>query len=412
MIPKRVWALITATITGAASVACGQTMSMSMGIADPAAVFAPRYTSQDFARLVDVLQLHDGELAAAKDLHDGYVKLLEHRQAELIEQQLKTVDRGTMLQDMSQATSATQQSDLTKAWKEEAAKAERSFLSDLKALIAEKDLSRWEMVERERRRIRERKKGTMLAESVDIVRVVITAIPQRVTMPAVRELLDAYTIEIDRLYVARIRAAEEFAKVNRAEAFDAKGVERAWNDLHRVRVQIRELNESFARRVSSVLATQDAEAFDREFFAAAYPRLMAPSATGKIMSAAQSLRGLHKDKRRLCEEHRRVYDDAVLALARRSVAAEKEREVGFTPRLGAIAGQTSGDDLKRFVVDPTSAVGKLRSERAVLDANARGKLLAILSPDERAELLAGMRLNIVVDNRDEPAAWFPTEEDE
>ena len=402
-------ACLLALGTNFAPSAQGQSMSMSTGISDPTSIFRPRFTQPDFDRIADVLNLSGDERAAAKDLHAGYTRSLELRQTELIEQQLQVVDMGNLLQDMRVA-SAKEQAALRKQWEEEAKKSEDSFLNDLKSLVASKDTARWEVAMRERRRMKERGKGTLLAEAADVVQVTTNTLPGAAMDASVREALEAYCVDIDRVYISRIAAAKAYNDPDRDTA--SKG--ERWDELWRVRIALRELNERYAQRVAALLAPADAENFSRAFFAAAYAGLLAPTPTAEMLRDAPNLAGLSEDTRARIEADLASYETQVYALAQRGLALQKERETAYKPdfRGGGDADGTSSSTMEHLRIDPESPLGKLRTERVKLDAAARTKLLGVLNADQRVELLKDRSMQVRVDNRDVPSRWFGNEDDD
>src|SRR6516162_1187346 len=146
----------------------------------------------------------------------------------------------------------------------------KSFLSDLKSLLTREQEARWPIVERELRRLKTIGTGRLAGESLDLNRLTEDALGEPPT-GELGEMLNRYCEEIDHALAAR----EEFLTAknkdfSEAETADPQAALKIWNEAQRVRGNVRDINDRYARMIAEKLPPTKATAFRNQVFDQSY----------------------------------------------------------------------------------------------------------------------------------------------
>ncbi|MDX2115217.1 MAG: hypothetical protein SFZ24_06280 [Planctomycetota bacterium] len=397
---NRGWARgVVRAVVAAAAVCGGMVMveparaqsSVGIGFYSAGGTFKPELSARDLKVFVRVFGLSDEERAALESLHAAYVTSLERRSREIRALVEATLERAEVMEDRRLLYADDVQGQI-KVWERDAEALKQSFLADLRSLLTREQESRWPILERELRRLREIGHGRLAGESVDVARLVEDCAPESVERTEVAELLEQYAQGMDRLLLARESAVDK-----RREEFDAalegdaQAAERMWKDAMAARLAIRALNERYVRQIGATLREEEAAKLDRAYFEAAHAKLCRPTRGEEFVRGAAKLESLSSAQRAEMDALLEAYERARLGVLRRIAEVDAREEEAFMPtRLRRALGASETEAPSGFNGDsrlpPDHPLHDLRRERLELDRTYRRKVEAVLREAQRDEV--------------------------
>lgn len=366
--------------------------SIGIGFYTPGRAFRPEVSARDLRVFVRVFGLSEDERAALESLHTGYVEALEVRSREIRRIVNDMLEEAEVIQDRRLIESSAVQEKIA-AWDREAERMKSQFLEDLRSVLTREQESKWPILERELRRLREIGNGRMSGESVDLSRLVDTVVPAAWEHPEVADLMEQYAVGMDRLLLARDAATtkrtDEFEEA--IKGGDASRAERIWKDAQASRIAIRDWNARFVREIGARLDAEDAAKLDRAYFEGAHARLCEPTRGETYIRAAANLDSLSDAQRGEIAGILEGYERARLALLRRIAVAEQELQERHIPhRLARVLGQDPEGKLSSFDgssrLSPDHPLHALRRERLELDRQYRRRIDAVLQEWQREQV--------------------------
>lgn len=399
-----VW--FAACVVAAAAPAMAQ--SMAIGVSSPRQHFSPEYTRTDIGIIARVLALTDAEREPLVTLHEGYIAALKQRGDALGEDLDERVERAQATMDIEGATAKPEE---TEAWEKEAKEIKEGFLSDLKSLLTGEQADRWPLAEREMRRFKQIGSGRLGGESLDLVRIVEENLPEVWAMPSVSEVLLRYAESMDGALKARQDAigGEKASEFETLVGKDKAAALKMWEDAQTKRIVVRDLNLRYAEQIAGLLPGERATQFRRLVLEKAYPGLVKPSRSEKVIRAAASLATLSESQREQIRGIVDGYDVRRLALLKEMAVLLKEKQEKQKPdRLdqdnsnlqvattdkGETISFYSSNSLKRDENDPMNPLHERRFE---LDRDTRRKVEAVLSQEQREAVRQAPQDMILID---------------
>jgi hypothetical protein len=366
--------------------------SVGIGFYTPGGAFRPEVSARDLRVFVRVFGLRDEERVALESLHAAYVEALEVRSREIKRIVNDMLEEAEVIQDRRLIESSAVQGKIA-AWDSEAEKMKSQFLEDLRSVLTREQESKWPILERELRRLREIGSGRMSGESVDLSRLVDSVVPGAWEHPDVADLMEQYAVGMDRLLLARDAATtkrtDEFEEA--IKGGDASRAERIWKDAQASRIAIRDWNARFVREIGARLDPDDAAKLDRAYFEAANERLCQPTRGETYIRAVANLDSLSDTQQGEIAGIVEGYERARLALLRRIAVAEQELQERQIPnRLAKALGQDPEGKLASFDgasrLPPDHPLLALRRERLELDRHNRRRIDAVLQEWQREQV--------------------------
>jgi hypothetical protein len=360
---------------------------MSIMVFDERSTFAPDLSRADLEVFARVLGLSDAERLAMLDLYAAYGSTLAAEGREVRAFCAEIIERAEVVQDQRLLAPARERSE---KWKKRTEQLKATFLDDLRVLLTRDQESRWPILERELRRLKRVSAGRLPGEDVDLIRTLGDARSSGEPSPALAEVLERYSNDLDRAIVARDKLIEESGDAFSALIKeDAQGAMELFDRARRLRTAVRDVNVRYARLIAAELAPEAAAAFSENVFAASYPELVKPTrgeryirAVGELQlpgeqagAMAPVIAAYDAEVRRLREElamqvwelaHARLPDSLAEAIGQ---GHEGERR-GFS-------AYGAGED------HPLTA---LRMKRFELDRSTQSKVDAILTAEQRSSL--------------------------
>ena len=363
-------------------------MGMNMGLGGPG---EGKITPADLEQFGQILGLDKTQADALKDLHHAYDTEYDQSSKAL---QDKTEKIRQDFQDNQDPS--VWQKDMPEAFEKHQTKIEaieKSFMSDLKALLHADQTNKWPILERTNRRNKSLPGGMLAGESVDLIKMVgELKLPK--ASDAVSQSLDRYDSELDQAIVERdvkrkdLREQMGFGSKKKdgkesgggmAEMFNFQKIGEVMAEMRKSGIKVRDINDRYSTIVASGLPDDKRDDFFARYKKAKFPQVYRDSYTMKALTGAAAFKDLDSEQRtgitELAARYKREADAANEKYAKATADAEKEG--GGDDMMGGImkmmGGDQGGDD---------SELSQAKKAKRKLDSETVDKLKAMLKPEQ------------------------------
>lgn len=353
----------------------------------------PPVDSHQLRRFADLLRLDADQREAA-------AALLEGMQTEWDAIARKTRDEVDAIReefqgDRDPAVFAERMPEIMRRQREARARLEQSFMADFKALLTDAQQADWPLVERAHRRESTITQGRFSGESVDLVRLVESLNLPEPASAAVRPILSQYEADLDRALIERNDLVDR--AMQRVAAAGPGAIERAMQDeefkalrekARKARLNVRDINNRYARQIASTLPPDQAAKFDQEFIRRSFPQVFRDRFAADSLAAAAALSDLTPEQRKAIEAMREAYSLELDRANRAWIDAVRKFEETDEGYSAALAG---GFNFRmRFGEgrddDGDNPVARARRDRRELDRKTLENLRGVLNDDQRSRL--------------------------
>ncbi len=338
-------------------------------------------TKRSFDAFVKLLGFDADQQDTAKALYDGHTEANRALQKEMMEKMAALGERAREDGDFS-----VFQKDMPAITKDMTAKGEaleKSFFDDLKAVCTETQLAQWPAVERHHRRGKAMRFGIVSGSAVDLVSVMDRIKATPTDAGVVKDALDAWELEIDRLLVVFEKDAKDAQNdmMEGGAMFDMNKVQTMMKKFSESAAQVRDVNRSYARRIEPALSDEDRAKFVAEVQRRSFPRIYRPSHPQQMIDAAMGFADLTADQKEQLQAVKDSYGRDVAGVNERWAKATEEKE---TEAGGSIMVMMQG--FQGMGGDPNDPVKVARDSRRELDAKTKERIESILTAEQKAKL--------------------------
>jgi hypothetical protein len=373
-----------------ASPVVAQYSSMSMGLYNDETSFRPDLSARDLKLIIRVLVLGEAEQQALNDLYAGYAATLQNEGADVRAFVNGEIERAEIMQDMRLLDKAQKR---IADWEKRSEQVKKQFLDDLKSLLTREQEGRWPVVERELRRWRKIGSGRLCGESLDLVRMTEDALgtPPGAELAAT---LNHYSDDLDRSLVARDAFIGENAKVfTESETSDPQKAKAIWDEGQHFRSVVRDINERYARLISSQLPPDNRAAFEKQLFDQTYRPIVKATKTEEYLKEAAALAGLSGEQRARLDGIQTKYEAERRALLERAARGWRDFEATMKPeRLAEALGEKPKDENNQMYngawLPESHPLVQYRRARFELDQAMRVSIDAVLTSEQRVSVTA------------------------
>lgn len=338
-------------------------------------------TKRSFDAFVTLLGFDADQKETAKALYDGHTEANRALQKEMMEKMAALGERAREDGDFS-----VFQKEMPAIGKDMTAKGEaleKSFFDDLKAVCTEAQLAQWPAVERHHRRGKAMRFGIVSGSAVDLVSVMERIKATPADAGVVKDALDAWELEIDRLLIAFEKDAKEAQNdmMDGGAMFDMNKIQGMMKKFSESASQVRDVNRSYARRIEPALSEEDRAKFVAEVQRRSFPRIYRPSHPQQMIDAAMGFADLTADQKEQLQAVKESYGRDAAGVNERWAKAteEKEAEAG-----GSIMVMMQG--FQGMGGDPNDPVKVARDARRELDSKTKERIESILTAEQKAKL--------------------------
>ncbi len=330
--------------------------------------FQPAVTRTELETYGDLLGLDDQQRDAAEMLLEGYVQAFQSRAAEARERIQRLMEEARESRDR---TRWMEMGEYRMRFQEEAREMEQGLLADLRTLLTPEQASRWELVERTRRRERTLGQGQMSGERVDVIRLTRELELDPALRSSIDEVLAQYELDLDRALVKRNEAYERIRSgFGRMRDGDFSEMEDLMNAAREASRRVRDVNERYARQVSGLLPEDLRASFEKRVREAAFPQVYRASRVQRQLDAALEFEDLSDEQRERLGAIRASYLRDSEALNERLARAWREAEDSMEIRQMFRGGLNEGE------------LGELRRQRRELDQQFGERLREVLTDEQ------------------------------
>jgi hypothetical protein len=345
--------------------------------------FAMPISNRSLERFGAALKLDADQKALARSLYAGYRS--SFRQA------VETGDAALRAQN-DQAREADGHVDYTKMAKDriritrefvdKAAKLEKTFLDDLKAVLTPEQAAGFDRAERTRRREVGLKFSFIAGEAVDVFQILHDLKIDRDTSPGLKEELDQYEVEVDKAMIAKDKMLrgvfDQMEKFEGPEP-DPALIEKTLGEFFSSGMRLRDVHRQFVRRLEPSLPADKQAAFGHAVKKASFPRVYGESAVDKTFAAAREIADLSPDQKTELQAIVDGYTREVDAANTRWATAIEDKQAklsgNFMAMMGGMGEEAADDPLK-----------VAREARKALDERTMTKVTQLLKAEQREKM--------------------------
>lgn len=284
-------------------------------------------------------------------------------------------------------------------WRAEKRTMSDKFLADLKNQLGPQQQERWPALERALRRERLLPEGDISGESVDLWAVMARMQPTAAEAEATKAAVADYEVRLDEALLARERELQRIEDRMAAamKAMDLDGMADAQEQVMVYRVKVRDTNDAAVDAIASAMGERGGQ-FRRQALEAGYPDVFRIHPVTVLFQQASALQDLTADQRSkvdalaaqfasACDE-----ENAKLLASVRAEEPKGPRRRADARKSRAAAGGSSAPGAGQGV-SPDDPIVKGRVEKERMGQPYREQLMAILTPEQQAQLPGGIRVD-------------------
>lgn len=322
-----------------------------------------------------------------KDQKEAALALYEGHQGASRTMQKELQDKMAAMQEKMRDGEgfAAMQKEMPAMMKEYTAKGEtleKGFFADLKELCTEKQLTRWESVERYRRREQGMRFAFVSGSAVDLISVSEKLKAKPVNDSEYKETIQQYELEVDKLLVTFEKAGKDAQKdmFEPGAMFDMKRITEMMKKFYESAAQVRDVNRNYARKLEPSLTEEDKVKLQNEVKRRSFPRIYKPSRPQQVLDAAMGFSDLTPEQRESLKGIKEGYERDTGPINEKWAKAteEKEEKAGGTVMMMMQSFQPGGDG--------DDALKSARDARKELDEKTSDKIEALLTPEQVTRL--------------------------
>ena len=367
--------------------------------------FVPDILQRDLTLMTSTLQLEEWQRPVVEALLQDYVTAF-NTGVEALKDRMKADAQHTLSADPTNANAVLEKVMAPiESWRDEKRRMLDKFMADLKSQLGPQQMERWPNFERALRRERMLHEGDLSGESTDLFAVMARMQLDPAHEEAAKQAVAEYEVALDDALVARDRGIRGVEKSSLKEAMSAMNHDTGAEAQERImafRIPVRSANDAGIESIAKALGDRGGE-FRTLALAAGYPDVFRPHPVTILMQQARALDSLTPEQGQqidalmsefagVCnEQNMRLYEavraEEPKAPRKRAEAAAQRRAGGATPSMPQASNES----------DP---VVKARVERERTGEPFRDRLMAILTPEQKAELPGGIK----VDPANQPAS--------
>lgn len=330
------------------------------------------------------LNLTADQKATAIALHEGYDAAVTQANKDFqagMEDMRKTAeetdDRSVFMEKMPKLRET-----LNKKTKE----LEKSFMSDLQALLTTEQQPNWTAVERQRRREVQLRPGSVSGEGVNLLDVVEGLKLPGDAQAKLTEPLSDYEVDMDRALLAKQKVIDDLPPFEPGRGFDMEAFQERMNKMREAGVKVKEVNQNHQRKLEGLLPEDSKPKFTDAVRKATYPQVYRQSRVSKSIDAAAKFEDLNQGQKDSLATLKSSYEHDSATLNDRWAS-----EIEADEKKGGNGGEMAmpGGGRMRVMMgeeDDKSPLAQARKARRELDDKTKGRLDFILSKEQRERL--------------------------
>jgi hypothetical protein len=389
---RRVRLALGAAVIAAAALAAVPANAQFGGRASFAGAFQPDIMQRDLPLMVQTLGLEDWQRPIIETLLDDYISNF-NAGVEAAKERMKNASAEGAKAAPGNGDAILQKvMEQLSSWRNEKDRMLEKFVADLRSQLGDQQMERWPVFERALRRERDLPDGDISGESVNLWSILAHMQLGAGDQENIRPALQAYEVALDTALVTRTRKMAELENELR-DAMLTMDYERGASVQDRImalRVQVRAANDAGIDSIAAALGARGDE-FRRMALEAGYPDAYRKHPLFQLFDTVSKLDTLTPEQLQQIDALRTDFDAACVEMSSRfyeMLRAEEPKE----PRrrvqamLDRRAGETRSAPSTPQGSNQADPIVKLRAERDRMGEPYREKLMAILTPEQQAQL--------------------------
>jgi hypothetical protein len=361
--------------------------------------FRPDILQRDITLIDSTLRLDELQRQVVETLMQDYMTAF-NTGVENLKERMKSAQ-----QDATRANPTNPDAILEKImaplneWRAEKRAMSDRFMADLKNQLGPQQQEQWPAFERALRRERLLPDGDLSGESVDLWAAVSRMDPTSVEQESIKPVMAAYEVALDEALLARERELQRVEDQMAAamKAMNLDGMADAQEKVMVFRVKVREANDAAIESIAAAMGDRGAE-FRRRALEAGYPDVFRIHPVTVLIQQARAIEGLTDEQRAqidaLASQFAGACDEENLKILA-SVRAEEPK--GPRRRAEARKARTApgaaGAPVTGQGPSPDDPIVKGRVEKERMGQPFRDQLMAMLTPEQQAQLPGGIKVD-------------------
>ena len=344
----------------------------------------PRISKASVDAYAKRLKLTDDQKQAALALHEGYDAAVTEANKEFragMDEMRKsaeeTDDRSIFMERMPK---------LREAMNKKTKDLERSFMSDVQALLTSEQKANWPLVEKQRRRETLLRPGSVSGEGVNLLDIVDgLKLPADAFGKLAEPLMD-YETDMDRALLAKQKILDDLPPFEPGKGFDMEAFQDRMQKNREAGSKVKDVNQSHQRKIEGLLPDEKKTAFNDAVQKATFPMVYRASRVARSMEAAGKFDDLTAGQKESLATLKSAYERDLA-----SVNGKWAGEVAAAEQKGGASGEMAiagGGRMQVMIGDENddSPLAQARKARRELDEKTKGKLDFILSKEQKDRL--------------------------
>lgn len=353
-----------------------------------AEAFRPDIMQRDLSLMAQQLQLEEWQRPVVEALIGDYTTAFSTG-VEALKDRMRVASEGAV---RSGATGGDQMLQKVLeplgSWRTEKEQMLAKFAADVKSQLGSQQLERWPAFERALRRERLLPEGDLSGERVDLFAVLARMQPTPAEEQSVAPVLAQFEVSLDQALVARSqRSKEVLPRLEAAmSAMDYEKMGDLQDQAMQASVTVRDANDSAIEAIAAALGARGPE-FRKAALEDGYADVYRVHPVMVLMQQVRKMASLGPEQAAQVDALMREFEGACDAVnARLAAVVRSEEPKAAKRRARAMMERKSGAAASAPGAKEDDEIAKARSEKEAMGNPYRERLMAILSPEQLAEL--------------------------
>jgi len=350
--------------------------------------FRPDILPRDMVLIIETLKLEDWQRPIVESLIEDYSASFKTGCDAVRE---KMVDMAKT--QKGGAKSAVGLLAPIETWQQEKEKLFRDFMDSVKGQLSDAQKERWPSFERTIRREHSLSNSDLSGEGVDLLAIARQMQMPPESMATAQAAFDEYEIALDQAIAARDARMKALMPDFRAamETMDLEKGSALQNQIMAARITVRQAQDDGIERIAAALPAPYGADFRQRALAAGYKEAFQPDPLASFFQVVDGLEDLTPDQKSGIATAKSKWEAALSNLRERMLDTTRKDDPNKPIRATKAAqARLAAKQGKTAEAPPVDAMVPLRNEKNKLVQETRDAVLALLTPEQKEKITAGI----------------------
>jgi hypothetical protein len=349
--------------------------------------FKPDIQARDMSLLVETLKIEDWQRPIVETLLEDYTASFKTG-CDAVREKMVEVAKS-----QKGAKSAVGLLAPIEAWQVEKERIFQEFMENVKGQLSDTQREQWPRFERMLRREHSLADSDLSGEGVDLLAVARQMQMPPEAMASAQAAFDEYEVALDQAILARdnrikaltgeFRAAMEGMDLERGSALQAQ--------IMQVRVGVRQVQDDGIERIAAALPAPWGADFRQRALAAGYKEAFQPDPLASFFQVVEGVDDLTAEQKTGIAAAKSKWEAALASLRERMLDTIRRDDPNKATRATKAAqARLAAKQGKTAEAPPPEAMVPLRNEKNRLVQETRDAVMALLTPEQKEKITAGI----------------------